>query len=76
MALSLVLPPGSGERCDRRGCGCPVGNHHVEVDDRLGVQAGDGSAAAMLGHMRDAGQCGVGAAAQIRFPAQPNLALP
>jgi hypothetical protein len=62
--IPLVLPPGSGQRLDRRAGGCLAGNNYVEVDDRLGVQAGDRCAADVLGHVRDAGQCGVGAVAQ------------
>jgi hypothetical protein len=38
-------PPGGGQRLDGRASGGIVRNHYVEVDNRLGVKAGDGSAA-------------------------------
>jgi hypothetical protein len=41
---------------DRRLHGGLVRDHDVNVDDRLGVQAGDRSAADMLGYLRDASQ--------------------
>lgn len=40
-------------------------NHHVEVDHRIGVQSGYGSAADMLGHMGDSGQRRVNVVTQL-----------
>jgi hypothetical protein len=44
----------------------------VKVDDRLGVQAGDRSAADMLGHMRHAGQRAVNTVTQLPEQARPS----
>jgi hypothetical protein len=69
--VSLMPPPGSGQRLDRRTCSFTVRNHHVNVDDRLGVQAGDRGAADMLGHMGNAGQRRVKAVTQPLEQARP-----
>jgi hypothetical protein len=70
--IPLMPPPGRGQRLDRRTHGCITGNHHVKVDDRLGVQAGDRSAADMLGHMRHSGQRGINAVTQLTEQTRPS----
>jgi Cyclic nucleotide-binding domain len=70
--ISLMPPPGGGERPDRRAHGGIVRHHDVKVDDRLGVQAGNGGAANVLGCVRDAGQRGVNAVAQLPEQARPS----
>lgn len=43
--VSLVPPSRNGQPRDRRAHGRLVGDHHVHVDDRLGIQPGNRSAA-------------------------------
>jgi hypothetical protein len=54
--IPLMLPSGSAERLDRRTDGGLVVDDNVQVDDRLGGQAGDRGAAHVLDYVRDADQ--------------------
>jgi len=69
--IPLMPPPGRGQRLNRRTHGCITGNHHVKVDDRLGVQPGDRGTADMLGHMRHFGQRGINPVTQLPERARP-----
>jgi hypothetical protein len=69
--ISLMLPPGGRQRLDGRAHRGIVRDHYVEIDNRLGVKAGDGSAADMLGLMRDTSQCVIDAVTQLPEQARP-----
>jgi len=69
--IPLMPPPGRGQHLDRRTHGLITGNHHVNVDDRLGVQAGDRGAADMLGYMRNSGQRSINPVTQLPEQTRP-----
>lgn len=66
--IPLMLPSGGGQRPDRR----IIRNHYAKVNDGLGVQGRDRSAADMLGHVRDAGQRGIDEVTQLHEQVRPT----